>query len=148
MRPANRFAAAFALTGGIVFSCIAAEPGDVTPKKAPEGGRVFIVSPKDGDTVGRNVHVVFGAEGLGVTATSRSGTSTGHHHLLIDQSELPRLEQPIPNDDFHRHYGAGQTEDTIQLEPGTHTLRLDFADGRHVQFDPPIVSETITIHVK
>ena len=27
-------------------------------------------------------------------------------------------------------------------------FRLDFADGRHDQFDPPIVSETITIHVK
>ena len=41
-----------------------------------------------------------------------------------------------------------QTEDTIHLEPGTHTLQLDFGDGRHMQFDPPIVSKKITIHVK
>jgi hypothetical protein len=148
MRPIERFAAMFMLAGGIAIQSVSAEPGDVTPQKAPDGARVFIISPKDGDSVSRDVHVVFGVEGVSVSAAGKSGIGTGHHHLLIDQSELPRLETPIPNDETHRHYGAGQTEDTIKLEPGKHTLQLDFADGRHVQFDPPIVSETITINVK
>ena len=37
---------------------------------------------------------------------------------------------------------------TIRLEPGTHTLQLDLGDAAHRQFDPPIVSKRITIHVK
>jgi len=55
---------------------------------------------------------------------------------------------PIPNDATHKHYGKGQTQDTIHLEPGDHTLQLDFADAAHMQFNPPIVSKKITVHVK
>jgi hypothetical protein len=68
--------------------------------------------------------------------------------LLVDQKELPPGDAPIPNDATRKHYGKGQTEDTVHLEPGDHTLQLDFADALHMQFDPPIVSKKITIHVK
>lgn len=148
MRPILLLALACALVAGIATAAPEIEPVRFVPQKAPEGARVFIVSPKDGETVGRDVHVVFGAEGISIAPTSGTAAGTGHHHLLIDQSEWPLLDQPIPNDEFHKHYGAGQTEDTIRLEPGTHTLQLDLGDSRHVQFDPPIVSEVVTIHVK
>lgn len=148
MRPILLLALASALASGIAFAAPQVEPLTFEPQKAPEGARVFIVSPKDGETVGQDVHVVFGAEGIAIAPTSGGGAGAGHHHLLIDQSEWPMLNQPIPNNEFHRHYGAGQTEDTIRLEPGTHTLQLDLGDSRHVQFDPPIVSEVVTIHVK
>ncbi len=117
-------------------------------EKAPAGARVFFVEPKDGATVGREVHVKFGIEGLAVKPAGDATPESGHHHLLIDAKELPPLDAPIPNDATHKHYGKGQTEDTITLEPGTHTLQLDFADLKHVQFDPPVVSKKITIHVK
>jgi Domain of unknown function (DUF4399) len=32
--------------------------------------------------------------------------NSGHHHLLVD-TELPPLDQPIPNDFNHLHFGAG-----------------------------------------
>lgn len=148
MRPILLVAMASVLASGMAIAAPDVEPLTFVPQKAPEGVRVFIVSPKDGETVGQDVHVVFGAEGIVIAPTSDRAAGAAHHHLLIDQSEWPMLDQPIPDNEFHRHYGAGQTEDTIRLEPGTHTLQLDLGDSRHVQFDPPIVSEVVTIHVK
>ncbi len=115
---------------------------------APKGARVFIVSPKDGDTVGREVKVVFGIEGVTLKPAGDLTPGSGHHHLLIDVDQLPPLDAPIPADAHHKHYGKAQTEDTLELAPGTHTLQLDLGDARHVQFDPPILSPRITIHVK
>jgi hypothetical protein len=119
-----------------------------TRTKAPAGAKVFIESPKDGATVGPDVAVKFGAEGIAIKPAGDMTPASGHHHLLIDQNELPPLDQPIPNDATHKHYGKAQTEDTIHLEPGTHTLQLDLGDAAHKQFDPPIVSKKITITVK
>jgi len=117
-------------------------------EKAPKGAKVFIESPKDGATVGQDVTVKFGAEGIAIKPAGDMTPNSGHHHLLIDQKELPPLDAPIPNDATHKHYGKGQTEDTIHLEPGKHTLQLDLGDTAHRQFDPPIVSKKITITVK
>ena len=116
--------------------------------KAPHGAKVFIVSPKNGATVGQDVTVKFGVKGIEIKPAGDATPNTGHHHLLIDAKELPPLDAPIPADATHKHYGKGQTEDTIHLEPGTHTLQLDFGDTAHRQFDPPLVSKKITIHVK
>jgi hypothetical protein len=127
----------------------AASAQDATVRtKAPNGAKVFIESPKDGATVGQDVVVKFGAEGVAIKPAGDTTPDSGHHHLLIDQKELPPLDQPIPNDATHKHYGKAQTEDTIHLEPGTHTLQLDLGDAAHRQFDPPVVSEKITITVK
>ena len=127
----------------------AASAQDATTRiKAPKGAKVFIESPKDGATVGQNVVVKFGAEGVAIKPAGDTTPDSGHHHLLIDQKELPPLDQPIPNDATHKHYGKAQTEDTIHLEPGTHTLQLDLGDAAHRQFDPPVVSKKITITVK
>jgi hypothetical protein len=127
----------------------AASAEDAAPRtKAPTGAKVSIESPKDGATVGQDVTVKFAAEGIVIKPAGDMTPDSGHHHLLIDQKELPPLDQPIPNDATHKHYGKAQTEDTIHLEPGTHTLQLDLGDAAHRQFDPPIVSKTITVHVK
>ena len=124
-----------------------------TPKaaaraKAPAGAQVYIVAPQDGATVGQDVKVEFGAKNISVAPATNTAPGTGHHHLLIDAGGLPPADAPIPADATHKHYGKGQTEDTIHLAPGDHTLQLDFADALHMQFDPPIVSKVITIHVK
>ena len=115
--------------------------------KAPPGARVFIVAPAAGATVGQDFKVEFGARNISVAPATNNAPGTGHHHLLIDAKELPPPDAPIPIDANHKHYGKGQTEDTIHLEPGDHTLQLDFADAMHMQFDPPIVSKKITVHV-
>lgn len=116
--------------------------------QAPAGAEVYIVSPADGATVGRNVTVVFGLKGMGVAPAGITHAATGHHHLLIDAAELPPQDLPIPDDKTHVHFGGGQTETTIHLDPGTHTLQLDLGDAAHMQFVPPIVSKKITVHVK
>lgn len=114
---------------------------------APEGAKVYIVSPKNGAEVSSPVTVVFGASGIGVAPAGVEKEKTGHHHLLVDAS-MPPLDQPIPNDASRRHFGGGQTETVIELPPGKHTLQLLMADFAHVPHNPPVVSEQITITVK
>jgi hypothetical protein len=129
-------------------TALAADGGGPVRAKAPQGAKVMIVSPKDGATVGPDVKVTFGVEGIALKPAGDPTPESGHHHLLIDQKELPPLGAPIPNDATHKHYGKAQVEDTIHLEPGVHTLQLDYGDAAHMQFDPPIVSEKITVKVE
>jgi Domain of unknown function (DUF4399) len=116
-------------------------------RAAPAGAMAYIIAPADGATVSSPVHVVFGLKGAGIAPAGVEREGTGHHHLLID-TDLPDLGQPIPADDQHRHFGAGQTEADIELAPGRHTLQLLLGDERHVPHDPPITSERITIEVR
>jgi hypothetical protein len=115
---------------------------------APAGAEVYIVSPQDGATVGEDVTVVFGLKGMGVAPAGVTHAATGHHHLLIDAAGLPPQDLPIPADATHLHFGGGQTQATVHLSPGTHTLQLDLGDAAHMQFVPPIVSKKITVQVK
>jgi hypothetical protein len=62
--------------------------------------------------------------------------------------DLPAAGQPIPADARHIHFGGGQTQTTLKLTPGTHTLQLELGDANHVPFEPALVSKKITIHVK
>ena len=148
MRKSILLAVTLALCAGSAFAQDAAKPAGVESKKAPAGASVFIESPKNGETVGQEFTVKFGAKGVAIRPAGDPTPGTGHHHLLIDVAELPPGNAPIPNDATHKHYGKGQTEDTIKLTPGDHTLQLDFADLAHVPFDPPLVSKKITVHVK
>ncbi|GGA52123.1 DUF4399 domain-containing protein [Dyella nitratireducens] len=116
--------------------------------KAPAGAEVYIISPQDGATVPQTFTVRFGLKGMGVAPAGVTHEKTGHHHLLVDVKELPPAGQPIPNDKQHVHFGGGQTETTLTLTPGTHTLQLDLGDANHIPFDPPLVSKVVTVHVK
>lgn len=138
-------AAAVILTTGTVFA------GE-TPS-AP-GAEVYFVNLKDGDTVESPVTVVFGLSGMGVAPAGTEKENTGHHHLFINRPPLgegddgaDELEANIPADENHVHFGGGQTEATLDLPPGRHSLQLVLADKDHIPHDPPIVSEVITITV-
>ena len=109
---------------------------------------LYFITPTDGATVSSPVTVRFGLKGMGVAPAGVNKPNTGHHHLLIDLDKLPPLDQPVPKDEHHRHFGGGQTETTIELAPGKHTLQLLLGDQNHVPHDPPLVSEKITITVK
>ena len=117
--------------------------------KAPEGARVYFILPQDGLMFESPVTVRMGLSGLEVAPAGSDRPDTGHHHLLInlDLAALD-LSQPLPFTDQTLHFGAGQTEATVDLKPGTHTMQLLFMDYRHLSFDPPLVSEKITITVK
>jgi hypothetical protein len=120
-------------------------PAGRTPR--PADAKLYLISPTDGARVASPVTVRFGLSGMGVAPAGVATPDTGHHHLLIDAA-LPPAGAPIPNDEHHRHFGGGQTEVTLPLEPGTHTLQLLLADKDHVPHDPPLVSERITITVE
>ena len=115
---------------------------------SPEGAQLYIISPTDGEMVNSPVTVRFGLKGMGVAPAGIEKQNTGHHHLLINLAALPALDKPLPSDDFHKHFGGGQTETTIELKPGTHTLQLLLGDMNHIPHSPPVVSEKISITVK
>lgn len=116
-------------------------------RAAPAGAVAYIIEPADGAVVSSPVRVVFGLRGIGVSPAAIERADAGHHHLLVDTG-LPDLSRPIPADDNHRHFGGGQTETTLELAAGTHTLQLLLGDHLHVPHDPPIASERITIEVR
>lgn len=133
---------------GLTGTAVAADAPGLPVTKATPGAEVYIISPKDGATVSTEFTVRFGLKGMGVAPAGVAKEKTGHHHLLIDVKELPAAGQPIPKDEQHLHFGGGQTETTVKLAPGTHTLQLELADENHIPFDPALVSPKITVHVK
>lgn len=118
------------------------------PKKAPKDAKVYIISPKDGETVSRKFKVQFGLSGMGVAPAGVDVDGTGHHHLLIDMDKAPDFSKPLPMTENLKHFGGGQTETMLELKPGKHTLQLLLADFTHTPHDPPIMSKKITVTVK
>lgn len=143
----KRILLALALTG-LTAAVMAAEVPGLPVTKATSGAEVYIIAPRDGATVGQEFTVRFGLKGMGVAPAGVDKEQTGHHHLLVDVKELPAAGQPIPKDDNHLHFGGGQTETTLKLKPGTHTLQLELGDANHLPLDPPLASKKITVHVK
>ena len=114
---------------------------------SPEGAGVYFVEPADGATVQSPFKVSFGLHGMGVAPSGVDKPNTGHHHLLINSPEVD-LGMPLPTTDQVRHFGGGQTETMLTLEPGSYTLQLVLGDYAHIPHDPPIVSGTITVTVE
>ena len=114
---------------------------------APENAELYFISPADGATLSNPVTVRFGLNNMGVAPAGIQYDNSGHHHLLVD-TELPTLNFPIINDGNHLHFGGGQTEATLELPPGEHTLQLLLGDFAHIPHEPAVMSERITITVK
>jgi hypothetical protein len=112
----------------------------------PESARVYILWPYDGSVVHGAFWVRMGLTDAGIAPAGVEKPRTGHHHLIID-SPLPPLDQEIPNDRNHLHFGLGQTEARLELPPGRHTLQLLLGDENHVPHQPPLYSKPITITV-
>ena len=116
------------------------------PQAAPAGSSVYFIEPKDGATVKGPVKVVFGLAGMGVAPAGINQANTGHHHLLIDDPTVD-LTKPLPMTDQIKHFGGGQTETTLDLKPGKHTLQLVLGDWKHQPHNPSVTSPKITITV-
>jgi hypothetical protein len=122
-------------------------PAAAAPDPGGDAAEVYIIEPADGATVSNPVRVVFGLKGMGVAPAGVNHPNTGHHHLIID-APAPPPGKPIPADDRHRHFGAGQTETRLILLPGKHTLQLVMGDHVHFPHEPPVVSKRITVTVR
>jgi len=93
------------------------------------------------------VKVAFGLSGMGIAPAGTQFENTGHHHLLIDDPQID-FTQPLPQNDQIKHFGKGQTETSLTLPPGKHTLQLVLADLTHTPHDPAVISKKITITVE
>lgn len=119
---------------------------DRTP--SPPNAEAFIIWPPDGAVIpGGKLWVRMGLRNMGVAPKGIETPNVGHHHLLID-TDLPPMDEHIPSDRNHLHFGAGETEARIELPPGKHSLQLLLGDYDHVPHDPPIYSKKISIIVR
>ena len=107
---------------------------------------LYFITPQDGQMGTNPVTIRFGLRGMGIAPAGHPIPNTGHHHLIID-SPLPDINAAIPNDTHHRHFGQGQTETVLNLQPGWHTLQLLLGDASHIPHKPAIVSQRIAIFV-
>jgi hypothetical protein len=117
-------------------------------KSAPKDAVLYFVWPQDKAVIKGGFWCRFGLRNMGVTHAGDNFQNSGHHHLLIDVNDPLDPKEPIPQDKSHLHFGAGQTEARIELPPGKHTLQLVLGDGAHYPFNPPIVSNQITVTIK
>lgn len=97
---------------------------------AVQAQSVDFIEPKEGDTVPTTFTVKFGVTGMRIAPAGDMTEGTGHHHLLIDARDID-AGVVIPNDNQHKHFGKGQTESQVFLQPGRYRLTLQFADGAH-----------------
>ena len=116
-------------------------------KSAPDA-KVYIISPAHGETVGTTFNVKFGLQGMGIAPAGIKFDNTGHHHLLVDLDQMPDLNKPLPATENSLHFGKGQTETTLTLPKGSHTLQLVFGDYLHIAHDKPVISRKIRVTVK
>ena len=134
---------------GIVLALsLVSAPSFAQQMPSPPNAKLYIIWPPDGQVIeGGKLWVRMGLDSMGVAPANIRMEGTGHHHFLID-TDLPPLDEPIPSDKNHIHFGAGQTEARLtDLPPGEHTLQLMLGDHDHIPHDPPVVSEKITIIV-
>tara|TARA_Y100000022_G_scaffold145800_1_gene127469 strand:- start:1070 stop:1453 length:384 start_codon:yes stop_codon:yes gene_type:complete len=110
--------------------------------------KVFFITPSNGEVLTNPIKIVFGATGVKIVPAGVEMPRSGHHHLLIDVDKLPDLKSPIPADNNHLHFGAGQTEVEINLPEGKHTLQLLLGNHLHIPHADPLLSEKIEITVK
>jgi len=129
-----------------LFLCTVAQATEPSVSPSTEGASVYIISPSNGEIVDKVVTVKFGLQGMGVSPAGLDKAGTGHHHLIIDGKQLPDFDKPMGSEVMH--FGGGQTEKTIELKPGKHTLQLILGNYLHIPHNPPVVSEKISITVQ
>jgi hypothetical protein len=135
----------FAVAAALVLAATVTWAQDRTP--SPAGAEVYIISPTNGAKVSSPFVVQFGLKGMGVAPAGVKFDNTGHHHLLIDTDAPTDLGSPLPASDKVVHFGKGQTQTTLTLPPGQHTLQLLLGDQNHIPHNPPVMSQKITITV-
>jgi hypothetical protein len=134
------------LVAALAAVVLVGSPAVAQQSTMPQDARVYILWPSDGQVIKGAFWVRMGLSGAGIAPAGVQKANTGHHHLIVD-ADLPPMDQPIPNDHNHLHFGLGQTEARLDLPPGRHTLQLLLGDENHIPHNPPLYSKRITITV-
>lgn len=140
----------------MLFSC-SSEKGKTQEKAADsepakvveavvEEPSVFFKHPADGSTVPSPVYIEMGVKGMEIEPAGSVKEGYGHHHILVNMKNWPKGEV-IPASDSTIHFGKGQTDTTLELEPGEYTLSLQFGDGVHSSYGEAM-STSITVVVE
>jgi hypothetical protein len=93
---------------------------------APSGLGVTIVAPEDGATVSAGDEVTIRADvegGSMTSSTSSSNPREGHLHIYVD-GEIISMPTTL--------------ESSVTLEPGAHTLTVEFTSADHTSFNPKV----------
>ena len=110
------------------------------------GTKVYFINIKDGQKLKSPFLVQFGLTGeMGIAPALADWPDTGHHHLIIN-APPPNENKAISKKQLHLH--KGETEITVKLPPGKHTLQAVLGDYSHIPHDPPVMSEVITVTVE
>jgi len=110
------------------------------------GTKVYFINIKDGQILKSPFLVRFGLTGeMGIAPALADWPDTGHHHLIIN-APSPNENKAISKKQLHLH--KGETEITVKLPPGKHTLQAVLGDYSHIPHDPPVMSEVITVTVE
>ena len=109
--------------------------------------RLYFIEPANDTVHKESVHIKFGLQDFGVAPAGLDYPNSAHHHLIIN-APLPDLSLPIPADFNYRHFGAGQTEAVVKLEPGTYKLQLLLGNYLHIPHQEALYSDVITITVE
>ena len=96
----------------------------------PDASVSFAVPTDGAGLTSTSVQWAATAEGVTIEAAGEVTEGAGHYHVMVDTGPVTPGEV-IPSDDAHIHYGTGQTDGVLALEPGEHTLHLQVADGAH-----------------
>lgn len=106
--------------------------------------QVFFRVPTTDAVVTETFLMKMGSENFMIELAGPPKEAAGHFHIMVDVPCVTPGE-PIPNDAQHRHFDGGQTETTLTLTPGEHTLCLQAGDGIHTALD---LTHMITITVE
>lgn len=109
-----------------------AHPWQVPPPRF--NSEAYFTNLQDGATIETPFRATFGlAGGWGLAPISTPmGGKSGHHHLLLNQNLPLDFEKALPFNAQYMHFGKGQMETVLNLEPGTYGLRLLLANHKHV----------------
>ena len=116
---------------------LAASPTSLHPWQAALPrltAEAYFTNLKDDARIETPFRATFGLSGgWGLAPISKPiDGKSGHHHLLVNR-ELPLdFKMALPFNDQYIHFGKGQMETVLTLEPGTYNLRLLLADDKHL----------------
>ncbi len=139
------------LIAGITFgsALLFTTPGFAGTTEIDAAANVSFADLKDGDSVASPLTVKFASSGVAIEPAGPAKLNSGHYHLLIDTTmSAEEMEYAIVSDDNHLHFGKAQTETSVTLTPGKHTLQIVLGDGAHELHKTPVMSKVITIDVK
>lgn len=126
------------------------EADDYSIEEQPAAATASFVSPTDGDTVSSPFSVELAAGEVELTPVGAPAVGEAHLHVTADLGCYDTGERiPGPSDEDEAegrfHLGDGSDGREIDLEPGTHELCVQLADGIHTAFGE---TETITVTVE